>query len=177
MVTKVSHELELKFELHPDKISGGRRIPRLLGKDLGGPQRVEELESLYFDTPGEKLRENGVSLRIRRDGKRSVQTTGSIHAGRRSAPIRELELELKRGQSSELFRVARELSSAIPGRLTLKSKAEKGYELRNGRTPVAVKAREVELYPGASVAEAFRIIARSCLTQIVVNEAGVKSRD
>ena len=54
MVTKVSHELELKFELHPDKISGGRRIPRLLGKDLGGPQRVEELESLYFDTPGRR---------------------------------------------------------------------------------------------------------------------------
>src|SRR5262249_6830795 len=62
---KVSHELELKFELQPDNTSGGRRIPRLLVKDLGGPQRVEELESLYFDTPGEELRENGVSLRIR----------------------------------------------------------------------------------------------------------------
>jgi len=176
----VSHELELKFELHPDKISGGRRIPRLLGKDLGGPQRVEELESLYFDTPGEKLRKNGVSLRIRRDGKRSLQTikwlkqsalfdrgeseteisgkapdwkaargtalepllskklrcslkplfktkvrrtiypvtteaaeielaidNGSIHAGRRSAPIRELELELKRGPVASLSRARR----------------------------------------------------------------------
>jgi triphosphatase len=246
----VSHELELKFELQPDNISGGRRIPRLLGKDLGGPERVEELESLYFDTPGEKLRENGVSLRIRRDGKRSVQTIkwlkqsdlfdrgqseteisgktpdwkaargtalepllskklrrslkplfktkvrrtiypvateaaeielaiddGSIEAGRRSAPIRELELELKHGQCSELFRVARELSSAIPGRLSVKSKAERGYELLNGRAPVAVKAGEIELYPRTSAAEAFRIIARSCLAQIVANEAGVRSRD
>ena len=246
----MSHELELKFELQPDKTSGGRRIPRPLGKDLGGPQRVEELESLYFDTPAGKLRENGVSLRIRRDGKRSVQTIkwlrhsglfdrgeseteisgktpdwkaahgtalepllskklrrslkplfktkvrrtiypvateaaeielaiddGSIRAGRRSAPIRELELELKRGQCSELFRVARELSSAIPGRLSIKSKAERGYELRNGGAPVPVKAREIALYPGTSAAEAFRIIARSCLTQIVANEAGVRSRD
>jgi triphosphatase len=246
----VSHELELKFELQPEKTSGGRRISRLPAKDLGGPERVEELESLYFDTPGEKLRENGVSLRIRRDGKRSVQTIkwlkqsdlfdrgqseteisgktpdwkaargtalepllskklrrslkplfktkvrrtiypvateaaeievaiddGSIHAGRRSAPIRELELELKRGQCSELFRVARELSSAIPGRLSVKSKAERGYELLNGRAPVAVKAREIELYSGTSAAEAFRIIARSCLAQILANEAGVKSRD
>jgi inorganic triphosphatase YgiF len=102
---------------------------------------------------------------------------GSIHAGRRSAPIRELELELKRGQSSELFRVARELSSAIPGRLTLKSKAEKGYELLNGKAPVAVKAGEIELYPGTNAAEVFRIIARSCLAQILANEAGVRSRD
>jgi triphosphatase len=213
-------------------------------------KRVEELESLYFDTSGEQLRENGVSLRIRRDGKRSVQTIkwlkhsdlfdrgqseteisgqtpdwkaargtalepllckklrrslkplfktkvrrtiypvateaaeieiavddGSIQAGRRSAPIRELELELKRGQCSELFRVARELSSAIPGRLSVKSKAERGYELLNGRVPVAVKAREIGLYPGTSAAEAFRIIARSCLAQIVANEAGVRSRD
>jgi triphosphatase len=37
--------------------------------------------------------------------------------------------------------------------------------------------REIGLYPGTSAAEAFRIIARSCLAQIVANEAGVRSRD
>jgi triphosphatase len=238
------------LELQPESMPGPTRVPRLLGKDLVGPQRVEELESLYFDTPGGMLRENGVSLRIRRDGKRSLQTIkwlrqsalfdrgqsetdisskgpdwkaargtalepllskklrrslkplfktkvrrtiypvateaaeielaiddGSIHAGRRSAPIRELELELKRGQSSELFRVARELSKAIPVHLSFKSKAERGYELLNMGAPVAVKARAVELFPGTGVPEAFRIIARSCLAQILANEAGVKSRD
>jgi triphosphatase len=224
-------------------------VAKLLGKDLAEP-RIEELESLYFDTPQGKLREHGISLRIRRDGKRTLQTikwlkhsalfdrgqseteisgkgpdwkaargtalepllgkklrrslkplfktkvrraiypiatekaeielaidTGSIEAGRRSEPIRELELELKHGPSSELFRIARELNKSVPARLTLKSKAERGYELLNGGSPVAVKAGEVELCPGTSVVEAFRMIARSCLGQIVANGAGVQSRD
>jgi inorganic triphosphatase YgiF len=102
---------------------------------------------------------------------------GAIRAGRRSAPIREIELELKRGESSELFRFARELSKHVPARLALKNKAERGYELLNGGAPIAVKAREIELQPGVRVAEAFRIIARSCLAQILVNEAGVLSLD
>ncbi len=70
----MSHELELKLKLQPESMPGPTRVPRLLGKELNGSQRVEELESLYFDTPEEKLRKNGVSLRIRRDGKRSLQT-------------------------------------------------------------------------------------------------------
>lgn len=245
----MSHELELKLELPSKRLPAGH-IPRLLGKDAAEPARVEELESLYFDTPQGELRRHGVSLRIRRDGRRSLQTikwlkqcavfdrgqseteisgeapdwkaargtalepllskklrrslrplfktkvrrtiypmanenaaielaidNGSIRADRRSAPIRELELELKRGQCSELFRLARELSRTIPVRLSLRSKAERGYELLNGKSPVAIKAGEVELCPGMSVAEALRIIARSCLTQIVANESGVKSRD
>jgi len=102
---------------------------------------------------------------------------GSIRAGQRTVPIRELELELKRGQSSELFRIARELSRNVPARLTLKSKAERGYELLNGGSRIAVKAAEVEFPAGTSTIEAFRIIARSCLAQIVANEAGVQGRD
>jgi len=102
---------------------------------------------------------------------------GSIRAGRRSAPIRELELELKRGESSELFRFARDLARNVPVRLALKSKAERGYELLNGAFPVAVKARGIELHAGTNVAEAFRVVARACLAQIIANEAGVQSRD
>jgi len=246
----VSHELELKLELQSKRAPALARIAQLLERDPAEPERVEELESLYFDTPQGKLRRPGVSLRIRRDGTRSLQTIkwlkrsavfdrgqseteitgkgpdwaaargtalepllskklrrslrplfktkvrrtiypvttekaeielaiddGSINAGRRSQPVRELELELKRGQSSELFHVARALSRTLPVRLSLKSKAERGYELLNGQSPVAIKARPVELYSGTSAAEAFRIVARSCLTQIVANEAGVKSRD
>jgi inorganic triphosphatase YgiF len=246
----VSHELELKLELPPGSMPALARVPRLLGRDRAKPQRVEVLESLYFDTPQGKLREHGVSLRIRRQGKQRLQTikwlnrsalfdrgqaeteisgkgpdwkairgtaleplaskklrrslkplfktkvrrtiypvvteaatielavdNGSIDAGRRSEPIRELELELKQGDSSELFRVARELSRAIPTRLSLKSKAERGYELRNGGAPPWVKAKEVELAAGTSVAEAFRIIARSCLAQIVGNESGVQRKN
>jgi inorganic triphosphatase YgiF len=248
IVIKVSHELELKLELQP---KGMRRLIRAAElKDAAGHKRVENLVSTYFDTDNEKLRDRGISLRVRRNGKRYLQTIkwlsgsawfdrgeseseikgdkpdwkaargtpleallsararrslkprfqtrvrrttypiaragaeiqlavddGAIRAGRRSAPIRELELELKRGDPSELFRFARDLARSVPVRLALKSKAERGYVLLNGGVPVAVKAREIELHAGTGVAEAFRIIARACLAQIVGNEAGVQSRD
>ena len=77
-VTKVSHELELKLQLQPGSAQALARIPQLLGKDLAERQRVKEIESLYFDTPQEKLRRRGVSLRIRKDGKRRLQTIKSL---------------------------------------------------------------------------------------------------
>jgi inorganic triphosphatase YgiF len=242
----VSYERELKLELQPASAATLARIPRVLGGDLAGPRRTERIESLYFDTPGRTLREHGISLRIRRNGKRRLQTikwlensalfdrgeseteisgkepdwkaarrtaiapllskklrrsakplfrtnvrrtiypiatetaeielavdSGSIDANGRSERIRELELELKAGQSTELFRIARELSKAIPARLRLRSKAERGYELLNGAAPAIVKAAEIPLPAGTSSADAFRIIARSCLAQIIGNEAGV----
>ena len=103
--------------------------------------------------------------------------SGSIRAGRRSQKIRELELELKHGQPSELFRVARELSKTIPVRLLIKSKADRGYELLNGRAPAVVKAAAIELAAGTGVAEAFCVVARSCLAQILGNEAGVQAKN
>jgi triphosphatase len=244
----VSHERELKLELQPASATALARIPEVLGGNLAGPRRTERIESLYFDTPGRTLREHGISLRIRRNGKQRLQTikwlensalfdrgesetavsgkepdwkaargtaigpllskklrrsakplfktsvrrtiypiatetaeielaidSGSIDADGRSQPIRELELELKAGQSGELFRIARELSKAIPARLRLRSKAERGYELLNGAAPAVVKAAEIQLPAGTCTADAFRIIARSCLAQIVGNEAGVEA--
>ena len=46
--------------------------------------------------------------------------------------ISELELELKRGETRELFRLAREIGETVPLRLEVKSKAERGYELLQG---------------------------------------------
>ena len=43
--------------------------------------------------------------------------------------ISELELELKRGKTKELFRLARVLGRTVPLRLEVKSKAERGYAL------------------------------------------------
>jgi len=56
-----------------------------------------------------------------------------------------------------------------------RSKAERGYELLNGASPAVVKAADIELSASSSTADAFRIIARSCLAQIVGNEAGVEA--
>ena len=54
---------------------------------------------------------------------------GTIAAGDRSAPLCEIELELKRGSQAELFNVARELMQAVPARLEFRSKSQRGYEL------------------------------------------------
>jgi inorganic triphosphatase YgiF len=172
----MSHELELKFVLPPERVPQLERALGLLGKDVAGPKRVKRLVSTYFDTDARTLRSQGISFSIRSDGKQRLQTVkwtqrsdffdrgeseteidgtepdwkavrgtplkplvgkelrrslkplfetrvrrtiypivipgaeielavdnGSIHAGRRSAPVRELELEVKRGETPNCF--------------------------------------------------------------------------
>jgi triphosphatase len=54
---------------------------------------------------------------------------GQIRWGRRSNPIGELELELKRGKVDEVFKLAQQLTKFVPATLLLKSKSEQGYDL------------------------------------------------
>jgi triphosphatase len=84
--------------------------------------------------------------------------------------ISELELELKRGETKELFRLARQLGEAVPLRLEVKTKAERGYELLRGGILKVEKAVEIDIPPKLPAGDAFRAIARSCLRQIIANE-------
>lgn len=84
--------------------------------------------------------------------------------------ISELELELKRGKTKELFRLARVLGRTVPLRLEVKSKAERGYALLKGGSLQVEKAGEIDIPPNMSAEEAFRAIARSCVRQLVANE-------
>lgn len=95
---------------------------------------------------------------------------GEINTRDCSRPICELELELKRGEKKELFRLARLLAEKVPFRLEVKTKAERGYELLRGGPVEAEKAAEIDIGPALTSGEAFRIIALSCLRQIVANE-------
>jgi inorganic triphosphatase YgiF len=54
---------------------------------------------------------------------------GKISTASRSAPLCEIELELKQGEMEHLFDVARELTRALEARLAVRSKSERGYEL------------------------------------------------
>ena len=58
-------EIELKLEVPPQEL---RRLKgwRTLSRKGAGEQ---DLASVYFDTPKHKLGRNGISLRIRRNGK------------------------------------------------------------------------------------------------------------
>jgi inorganic triphosphatase YgiF len=95
-------------------------------------------------------------------------------AAGRSSPFSEVELELKQGKTAALFAFARALSEAAPLRPALVAKSERGYLLLEDGSIRPFKAEPIELAQDASCAEAFRIIGRNCLSQMVLNEALVR---
>jgi inorganic triphosphatase YgiF len=86
----------------------------------------------------------------------------------------ELELELRRGSATSLFALARSLNEAAPLRLSTVAKSERGYRLLQKEPVRPFKAEKVELRKKASCADAFQVIARSCLAQMVQNEPLVR---
>jgi triphosphatase len=102
---------------------------------------------------------------------------GEVRAGRKSAPISEVELELKRGNPADLFKLARTLIQRVPARLATRSKADRGYDLMQGNPIAAVKPQKINLEPGVFMAEAFRTIAFSCLRDLAANEMAVSEGD
>jgi triphosphatase len=102
---------------------------------------------------------------------------GRIHAGRRSAPLCEIELELERGDRAELFEVARELTQALPAHIAVKSKAERGYQLLEDKLGAPVKAAPIALVRGTCARDAFKMIGRACLKQAVGNEPALLAGD
>ncbi len=97
---------------------------------------------------------------------------GEIRCARRSTPISEAEIELLSGNPADAFELARTLSERLPLRLGHASKAERGYALASTSPALAVKAAHVELDQQGSVAAAFAIIVRSCLSHLQANESG-----
>ena len=102
---------------------------------------------------------------------------GKIASGRNSRPLCEIELELKRGDEAELFKVARELTHALPAQLAIKSKSERGYEMLAGRDDAPVEAVAVDPAPGAATRDGFKAIGLACLKQIIGNEPALLAGD
>ncbi|WP_332800547.1 CYTH and CHAD domain-containing protein [Sphingomonas sp. PB2P12] len=99
-----------------------------------------------------------------------VADTGSITAIDRVTPISELELELKGGSPTAIFALANTLGEAIPLRLGVLTKAERGYRLIGPATLDAVNAERLELAADTTTAEAFAQIAGTCLRHFRLNE-------
>lgn len=98
-----------------------------------------------------------------------VLDKGFIRAGEREAPISEIELELKAGDPSALFALARRIEGVAPIRLGVAAKAERGYRLLDA-APVSFKAEPVDLKPGSDPRQAFRTIVRACVRHYRLNE-------
>jgi triphosphatase len=243
-----NEEIEVKLELAPASVPALKTIP-LFQASKATPKRADQI-SVYFDTNKQKLRKKGLMLRVRREGRRYLQTIksnrnsgifqrdewetevagkepdlskatgtalepllsnklrrhlkplfetrvrrtvypivdgahsiavsvdrGTIDTGKRSQPLCEIELELERGNAAELFNVARKISQALPARLAVKSKSERGYEIIKGEEDLPVKAQPVDLTAGASARDAFKMIGLACLKQIICNEPALLNGD
>ena len=66
-------EIELKLELPPHTLLRLTRSTLLKGATTARGKPATQV-SIYFDTDKQKLRKNGLSLRVRRIGRRYVQT-------------------------------------------------------------------------------------------------------
>ncbi len=99
---------------------------------------------------------------------------GEVTGGEQKRPICEVELELKSGPPSALFALARELSAAAPLYLAFDSKAARGQALVAGAEQTARKSGVIEFSDKATVAEAFRTVARKALAQIAANAASLR---
>ncbi|MGX8007518.1 CHAD domain-containing protein [Mesorhizobium sp. ORM8.1] len=73
--------------------------------------------------------------------------------------------------------MARTLAKAAPLRLSVRSKAERGYELIDGAPARAVLGGTTTIQSGENVATAFRKISESCLRQIAANWDAVNRGD
>ncbi|WP_297515843.1 CHAD domain-containing protein [uncultured Caulobacter sp.] len=91
---------------------------------------------------------------------------GALSAGDRRAPICELELELKSGAPAALFDLARDIARRAPLRLSLISKAERGYDLAAGGRDLSFRPRAEPLDPHATVAETLQALGRAALARL-----------
>ena len=64
-------EIELKLDIAP---AATGELPRRLALQGRARPRTKNIVSVYFDTPDFKLRKSGFTLRVRRDGRRRLQT-------------------------------------------------------------------------------------------------------
>lgn len=105
-----------------------------------------------------------------------VLDEGTVAGGGAQAPLCELELELKAGKPRALFALAQEIGAAVPLRLGVLSKAERGYALTEKSLAEPARAEPIALAVPLSEGEAFRAVARACLRHYRLNEIVLLAR-
>ena len=95
---------------------------------------------------------------------------GKLQIGKKTEPIQEVELELKRGKALHLFELALALQADIPLHIENISKAQRGYAYYRPQAPAIFKARAIELSPKMYADQAFLQIASECLRQLQGNQ-------
>jgi triphosphatase len=132
--------------------------------DEAAREKIQPVFTVETDRKAFEIERDGTMIELALD-------QAKIVAGSRSTQFFEVELELKKGDPAALFATACDLADVVPLRLAPVTKSERGYGLLEEVAAEPIHAAKVELPANATCAEAFQIIARSCLTQMVLNEA------
>jgi inorganic triphosphatase YgiF len=98
--------------------------------------------------------------------------SGEVRAGKNSRPISELELELKSGESAQLFKFALALLDIVPLEVEHTSKAEYGYRLHGAILPAVSKASFPSLAKSPDIASALQSMIGCCLLHLQANIPG-----
>ncbi|MGC2164490.1 MAG: CHAD domain-containing protein [Gallionella sp.] len=97
---------------------------------------------------------------------------GLVTTERDNVNLCELELELKSGESRQLFELALALLEIVPFELETVSKAERGYRLLSGHVDRPCKAVAVEVCKRDSLSEILQAQIWSCVAHFQSNLAG-----
>ena len=155
-------------------------LARHAGTPLG--KRIQQALKLKPDEPFPALelvyQTDVVRLsRAVRKGSSTVEIaldTGRVCAGDRSAPVNELELELKKGSPADAVELARTWCLAHGLWISVVSKSMKGQRLAAGQDfGVAVNARVPSFKRDAGGPELAAAVVSSCLDQILPNASDV----
>lgn len=139
-------------------------------KVLGSPALAQELAPV-FDS---EVRRTVWNLRLAQGVEVELALDqGELRHGDSHEPISEIGLELRAGAPQALFDLALRLQEQVPLRVSNLSRSARGHKLAAPVAAAAVKARPVALNRDMCVEEGFRVIASSCLVQMLDNEAGV----
>jgi inorganic triphosphatase YgiF len=103
---------------------------------------------------------------------------GTIAAGRSSAPLLELELELIEGSPASMLALAEALVEPLQLEHEARSKAERGYRLLESRPAAPLKSQPSRLRRGMSAEQAMLSILDNCRAHVQGNVIGtLQSRD
>jgi triphosphatase len=148
-------------------------LPQLLGA-----RRLLPVFRTDFERTLRSVRFQGALIEVALD-------EGSVRAGRRSEPIREVELELREGSIAAIFELALDLighgRQALALRPAVESKAMRGYRLaqRRAAEPVAADAEGFSalLLPQRTHLDVARRIVRHGVHRVLANAHGAAHGD
>jgi triphosphatase len=175
----MSQEIEIRLSVHPDDL-GKLAASALVRRFAQGSATTRRLSTLYYDTPDFAFARRGVSLRVRRQGKRFIQSVKEKNAGALLSERNEWEAPLPDARPDLRFIPdpdARERLMALAGeeiiepkmeteirRTTRRLKTDTGDEIEfaidrgeirtfaNGGETLAISEIELELKGGSPLA-------------------------